>query len=111
MNSKKNPRNYGFQVAFWAGLIMTFCTCAILLGLSFHILEPLNRLIHLKIKSTRSEIQARIDTPMEVEISEGVSKKDTIVIVEKILQPCTKTHCEPAPAGTNSNLPTDSNSN
>ena len=111
MNSKKSNRNYGFQVAFWAGLMMTFLSCIILLGLSFQILEPLHRLIQLKIKSTTSEIQAQRGIPEQEQIPEPTIKRDTIVIVEKIMKPCTKSHCEPAPGGTNSPLPLDSNSN
>jgi hypothetical protein len=95
MSSNKKPRNYGFQIAFWAGLLMTLVTCVLILGLVFQILEPLQRLIHLQIKSVKTEISSPKVMDSPVEIVEELPTKDTIIVIEKIQQICTRNHCEP----------------
>lgn len=95
MISNKKPRNYGFQIAFWAGLLMTLVTCVLILGLVFQIIEPLQRLIHLQIKSVKTELSSPKVMDSPVEIVEELPTKDTIIVIEKIPQICTRNHCEP----------------
>jgi len=95
MNSNKNPRNYGFQIAFWAGLLVTLFTCILILGLVFQIFDPLQKLIHLQIKSIKTELSSPKDEVQPREIAEDSPRKDTIVVIEKISQACNRNHCDP----------------
>lgn len=115
MSSTRKNRNYGFQIAFWAGLFMTGATCILLIGFAFQFVSPLQKLINLKIKYTTSEIQERNQNSYPIEIIEESepksNKRDTVVIFEKIILPCPKNHCDPNSSPTISNPPLDSNSN
>jgi len=109
MNSNKNPRNYGFQIAFWAGLLVTLFTCILILGLVFQIFDPLQKLIHLQIKSIKTELSSPKDEVQPLEIAEYPSRKDTIVVIEKIPQVCNRNHCEPDSLLPSSSSSIDSN--
>lgn len=109
MNSNKNPRNYGFQIAFWAGLLVTLFTCVLILGLVFQIFDPLQRLIHLQIKSIKTELSSSKEEAQPVVVEEYPPRKDTIVIIEKIPQVCNRNHCEPDSLLPSSSSSIDSN--